>query len=224
MKVLIPFTGVDIPAIIYLCLKTACPFTILQRTMFLRSIVFCLICQLFWLFAADLGSAAGPKRKAIFKEVTATTSDTHLLIFCTLENSFTPEMTAILHSGIALKYSFFIELYKTAENWPDEQVITLTFQHVLSYDTLKENYRITLEEDNNKVLSFKSLAEAQKVLNELNGAKVIVLKQLIPDNRYKLKIRAELYQKTLPLSLHDVLPFLSWGDVATDWHSIEFQY
>jgi hypothetical protein len=74
------------------------------------------------------------------------------------------------------------------------------------------------------ILSFKSLAEAQKVLNEVNGAKVVALSQLLPDNRYKLKIRAELYQKTLPLSLHNVLPFLSWWDVATDWHSIEFQY
>ncbi len=164
------------------------------------------------------------KRKATFKETTVSTSETHLLAFATLDNSFTPEMTSILHSGIALKFSFFIELYKITENWPEEQVATLTFQHIMSYDTLKENYRVTLEENNNKVQSFKSLRSAQEVLNELNGTKVVMLKQLIPDNRYKLKIRAELYQKTLPLSLHNVLPFLSWLDVATDWHSIEFTY
>jgi hypothetical protein len=192
--------------------------------MFFKSISFFLILQLFGLCAAAHGSAADAKRKATFREITATTSDTHLLVFGTLDNSLTPEMTTILHSGIAVKFSFFIELHKTKENWPDEQVIAFTFQHAMSYDTLKENYRITLEEDNNKVLSFKSLVEAQKVLNELNGAKVIDLKQLIPDNRYKLKIRAELYQKTLPLSLHSALPFLSWWDVATDWHSIELTY
>ncbi len=192
--------------------------------MLFKSIAFFLILQLVGLCAAAYGSAADVRRKATFKEVTATTSDTHLLVFGTLVNSFTPEMATILHSGIALKFSFFIELYKTKENWPEEQVITLTFQHTMSYDTLKENYRITLEEDNNKVLPFKSLVEAQKVLNELNGAKVIVLKQLIPDNRYKLKIRAELYQKTLPLSLHNALPFLAWWDVATDWHTIELKY
>jgi hypothetical protein len=192
--------------------------------MLLKSIPFFLI---FWLFhgiPADAGSVAETKRKATFKEVTATTSDTHLLAFGTLDTSLTPEMASILNSGIALKFSFFIELYKITENWPEEQVTTLAFQHIMSYDTLKETYRITLEEDNNMVLSFKSLIEAQKVLNELNGAKVVTLAQLIPDNRYKLKIRAELYQKTLPLSLHNVLPFLSWWDVATDWYSIEFTY
>lgn len=185
---------------------------------------FFLIVLLFSLPTVPFLWAADTKHKAVFKEVTATTSDTHLLIFGTLDNSFTPEMTAILHSGIALKFSFYIELYKVSENWPEEQVISLNYQHIMSYDTLKENYRVSLEEDNNMTLSFKSLSDAQKTLNELNGVKVISLKQLIPDNRYKLKVRAELYQKTLPLSLHNVLPFLSWWDVATDWHSILFKY
>ncbi|MDK9709318.1 MAG: DUF4390 domain-containing protein [Desulforhopalus sp.] len=181
----------------------------------------------FWLFclsAAQPASAADAKRKAAFKEVTATSSTTHLLAFGTLDYDFTPEMVAILRSGIALKFSFFIELYKTKENWPDEQIASLVFQHIMTYDPLKENYRITLEEENNKTLSFKTLEEAQKALNELNGTKVVALQQLIPDNSYKLKLRAELYQKTLPLSLHNVVPFLSWSEVATDWYFLKFAY
>jgi hypothetical protein len=203
---------------------TVFPLTILRQTMSLKLLNYFIIPWLFCLLAAGPGSAAEAKQKATFKEMAATTSETHLLFFATLDNSFTPEMTSILNSGIALKFSFFIELYKITENWPEEQVVTLTFQHIMSYDTLKENYRITLEEDNNMVLSCKSLNEAQKVLNELNGVKVVTLKQLIPNNHYKIKIRSELYQKTLPLRLHNVLPFLSWWDVATDWHSIEFKY
>jgi len=192
--------------------------------MFLKPITFLLIFLISLLSVGICPSVAEPKRKATFKEVTATTSETHLLVYCTLRDNFTPEMAAILHSGLELKFSFFIELYKTAINWPDEQVALFIFQHTISYDTLKETYRITLEEDNNILLSFKSLADAQKALNELNGVKVVPLKQLIPDNYYKLKIRAELNQKTLPLSLHNFLPFLSWWDVVTDWHTIEFKY
>jgi hypothetical protein len=94
----------------------------------------------------------------------------------------------------------------------------------MTFDTLKENYRVTLEEDNNKVLSFRSLFEAQKVINEINGVRVEELKGLLPDHRYKIKMRAELYQKTLPLSLHNILPFLSWWDIETDWHTITFNY
>ena len=164
------------------------------------------------------------RQQATIKELTATTTEKSLIVFATLDNSFTPEMTEILHSGIALHFSFFVELYKTTDKWPDELIATRNFQHIMTFDTLKENYKVTLEEDNNKVTSFHSLLEAQKVINEINGVKVIDLQQLLPNNTYKLSIRAELYQKTLPLSLHNILPFLSWWDVETDWHTITFTY
>lgn len=186
-------------------------------------LVFALFCLISVSYANGT-EAVEPRRKASIKELTATTSPTHLLLFGTLENSFSPEMIEILHSGIPIRFSFFVELYKKAANNSEEQVVIRNFQHVMIYDTLKENYRITLEEDNNRILSYKSLSEAQQVINEINGTRVIELSQLIPDNLYKLKIRAELYQKTLPLSLHNVLPFLSWWDLETDWHSIEFKF
>lgn len=173
---------------------------------------------------AAAGVGGKEARQATFKEVTATSSDSHLLFYATLDNGFTPEMKEVLHSGLPLKFSFFIELYKTTANWPDEQLTVLSFQHVIAYDTLKEVYRITLEEENHATVTIKNLDEAIRVVGELNGTRIVPLKQLLPDNRYKIKFRAELFQKTLPLSLHDVLPFLSWGDVATDWHFLEFSY
>ena len=189
-----------------------------------KSTLFNFIFFLLLILPAIAGSEVNPEKKATIDELTATTSETHLIVFGTLENSFTSEMIEILHSGIPLRFSFFIELYKTGKNRPDEPVVTKNFQHVMTFDTLKENYRVTLEEDNNKILSFRSLFEAQKVINEINGVRVVELKQLLPDNTYKLKLRAELYQKTLPLSLHTILPFLSWWDVETEWHTITFKY
>lgn len=167
---------------------------------------------------------ADSNRQATIKELTATTSETHLIMFGTLVNSFTSEMIEILNSGIPLHFSFFVELHKIEKNWPEEQITSLNFQHIMTFDTLKEMYRVTTEENNNKELSFKSLFEAQKIINELNGTKIVELKQLVPDTQYKLKIKAELFKKTLPLSLNSIFPFLSWWDIETDWHSIEFSY
>lgn len=169
-------------------------------------------------------AAKGPEINAYIKELTATTSETHLIVFGVLQNSFNTEMIETLHSGIPLRFSFFVEFDKITENWPEENIASLNFQHIMTFDTLKESYKVTLEEDNNKVVSFRSLFEAQKVINEINGAKVVELKQLVPDNRYRLKIRAELYRKTLPLSLHSIFPFLTWWDIETNWHSIEMKY
>lgn len=169
-------------------------------------------------------SGVSEDENANIKELTATTSETHLIMFGTLANSFTTEMIEILHSGIKLKFTFYVELYKVEGNWPEEQIVAYSFEHGMSFDTLKEIYEVTLEEDNNKIQSFKSIFDAQKVINEINGAKVLPLAQLIPDNFYKLKVRAELYKKTLPLSLQNVFPFLTWGDVKTEWQTIEFKY
>ena len=189
----------------------------------LFKLFFCSLCFIF-IFAGSTIVAAESSRHATIQELTATTSETHLIMFGTLVNSFTSEMIEILHSGIPLHFSFFIELQKIEQDWPEEQIASLNFQHIMTFDTLKEMYRVTTEEDNNKEQSFKSLFEAQKVINEINGTKVVELKQLLPNTHYKLKVKAELFKKTLPLSLHSIFPFLSWWDIETEWHSIEFIY
>lgn len=189
-----------------------------------KPIVFSLIVLVIMIFSTVAGAQVAPEKKATINELTATTSETHLIVFGTLENSFTSEMIELLHSGIPLRFSFYVELYKTTENWRDELIIANNFQHIMTFDTLKENYKVTLEEDNNKVLSFRSLFEAQKEINEINGVKVVELKEILPNNRYKLKMKAELYRKTLPLSLHNILPFLSWWDIETDWHTLTFTF
>lgn len=183
--------------------------------------------SLLFILSVSTGCTTGhaeDSRKAAIEELTVTTSKTHLIMFGSLTNSFTSEMIEILNSGIPLHFSFFVELHKIEKDWPEEQIASLNFQHIMTYDTLKEMYRVTTEEDNNKEQSYKSLFEAQKGINTINGAKVVELKELIPGNRYKLSVKAELFKKTLPLSLHSIFPFLSWWDLETDYHSIEFKY
>lgn len=189
-----------------------------------KPILFRLIILVITIFSTVAGSQATPEQKVIINELTVTTSQTHLIVFGTLENSFTSEMIELLHSGIPLRFSFYVELYKTTEKWRDELLTAHNFQHIMTFDTLKEIYKVSLEEDNNKVLSFRSLFEAQKEINEINGVKVVELKQLLPDNSYKLKMKAELFRKTLPLSLHNILPFLTWWDIETDWHTLTFTF
>ncbi len=189
-----------------------------------KAILFPLFILLLSITTALAATENSDGQQATIKELTATTTERSLIVFATLADNFTAEMIEVLHSGLALHFSFFVELYKTTENWPDELIASRNFQHIMAFDTLKESYKVTLEEENNKVTSFRSLLEAQKLINEINGVKIIDLQQLLPDHTYKLSIRAELYQKTLPLSLHNILPFLSWWDVETEWHTITFTY
>lgn len=159
-----------------------------------------------------------------FSDLIITTSKTHLLLFGLINNGITDEMLQGLHNGIPIQFTFQIELNKTEKNWPDLQLVSMQFQHILTYDTLQENYRIETSEKKQKTESFSQLGDAIKAMNEINGLLVIELSKLIPDSSYQLRLKADLYEKTLPMKLHYVVPFVSWWDVKTDWHTIEFTY
>ena len=123
-----------------------------------------------------------------------------------------------------MHFTFFIELFRTRNNWPDEELTSMEFSHTLKYDTLKDRYQLKIEEQRNRKAVYETLAEAMEVMNEINGLKVIELTKLQPDSSYELRMKAELYEKTLPMNLHYVIPFISLWDMETDWHTIEFTY
>jgi hypothetical protein len=161
---------------------------------------------------------------AVITDLTAATSESHLLLFGSLRNSFTDEMLEGLHSGIPIRFSFFIELHEFTKSMADRIIASRSFAHTLSYDILKETYKVELEEDRRQIHSFASLLDAQEVLNDLNGVKVIELSKLSPAATYTLKVKAELFNKTLPLSLQHIVPFVSWWDIETDWHTLSFTF
>ncbi len=161
---------------------------------------------------------------ATLSDIIVTTSEKELIIFAVLKNSYNEEMIQGLHSGIPVYFSFFVELIQVEKNWPDKELVSMEFRHILTYDTLKEMYRVKMEEMTKKDSTFKTLAKAQKAVNEINNLKVIKLDQLKPNQSYQLRIKAELFKKTLPLNLHYIIPFISWWDIKTDWHTIDFKY
>lgn len=170
------------------------------------------------------GADQPPTDKPYFTDIIVTTSDTKLLFFGELRNSLTNEMIEGLHSGIPISFSFFVELAKLKSNWLNEGLTKIEFSHTLRYDTLKQNYTVETEEISKKIHTVSTLEEATTLLNEINGLKIVTLQELEPEQTYRLRVKADLYKKTLPLSLHSFIPFVSWWDLKTDWHSIEFIY
>jgi hypothetical protein len=171
------------------------------------------------------GSAiAKTEQEVLFKDIALTTSNTHLLLFGTIKNDKQKELEQALHSGIPMQFTFLIKLIRVQNNWPDEELTDISFTHTLKYDTIKECYLFTIEEQRNRKIIFTELSKAMQRMNEVNGVEVVELEKLQPDTTYEIRLKAELYEKTLPMNLHHIIPFISLGDVETDWHSIEFTY
>lgn len=168
--------------------------------------------------------ALAQEEKATITELTVAKSQSELLLFATLENGFQKNMLENLQSGIALDFTFLVELYKTTPSWPDELITSTSLKHSVSYDTLRDDYIVTLEEKDSQTERFPTLLEAQKVLEKINGVSVTPLTQLIPGHTYQVRVRAELAQKTFPLSVHKIIPFIARKDIKTDWHYFDFSY
>ncbi len=167
---------------------------------------------------------ASKDEDAHFSDLIITTSKTHLLLFGLINNGITEEMLQGLHNGIPIQFTFLVELNKTEKNWPDLQLVSMQFHHRLTYDTLQENYRVERDEKTQKSESFPELSDALKAMREINGLLVVELSRLIPDSSYSLRLKAILYEKKLPLKLNYIIPFVSWWNIETDWHTIEFTY
>jgi len=190
----------------------------------MRQYIFPICITLFLLFSAGTTVLADTKAQVRFKDITLISSDSHLLLFAMLDNNDPQKLIEALHSGIPMQFTFQVELTHIRENWTDEDLRSMQFVHTLKYDTLKERYHLQLEEQHNRSMTFTDLSQAMDIMYEINGLKVVELTKLIPDSTYKIRIKASLYEKTLPMNLHYIIPFISLGNVETDWHNIEFRY
>jgi hypothetical protein len=164
------------------------------------------------------------EKKPNIADILITSSQTDLLLFCTIKNSFMEEMVEGVHNGIPITFTFLIKLEKIIKNWPDSTLVELSIQHTLTYDPIKQKYTISLSERNARPVVTDSIEKAMEVMSELTGIKIIRLEELEPDKPYALHVKAVLAEKTLPLNMHYIVPFISLWNFETDWRTIEFTY
>jgi hypothetical protein len=157
-------------------------------------------------------------------ELVVTNTNSSVLLFLEVRNAFTKEMIQGMHNGIPVAFTFSVELYRKRKGWLNQEIISFDFDHTMSYDTLKEEYRLDLDERPAKIFKTKGFTEAEQLMTQLNGVTVASLSSLIPDEEYILRVKARQAEKTLPLYFHYVIPFWGLWDFETDWYAIEFRY
>lgn len=170
------------------------------------------------------GGQGAHAQNATIDELIVTNSSTDLLLFLTVNNAFTKQMEEGIKNGIPVTFNFYVKLEKKRSTWMNQELVSLRFDHTLSYDTLKEEYSIVRSEQAGQTVRTKSLAEAKKAMAQLNGPPVSPLKVLVPEAGYLLRVKAKLAEKTLPLYAHYVIPFWSLWDFETEWYTVEFRY
>ena len=152
-----------------------------------------------------------------FGDLAVNSSETELLLYASLQDAFTEEMTGSLQSGIPLQFRFYVQL---REQDSGHEAGQWEFVHRLTYDTLQENYRFENGGPQNSRI-YAGLAEAKQAMASLNGAPLLKLSALKPGTVYILRLRADLYQRNFPGGAVARVVMRLW-DVKTSWQEFSF--
>jgi len=144
-------------------------------------------------------------------------SSNELLIDIKLKGVFTKEMKAAVLKGIPVDIAFSVSLYEVHNLWFDNKLIRKTVYHQIRFDTLKKEYRIRRSWEKRGHIAEEDSEDAQRILSEIKGLRVIPLKRLEKGVHYQLRIKSELKDLSYPFSE------TPW-EFETDWYTINFIY
>jgi hypothetical protein len=177
------------------------------------------------LISVFLGSLSpGWGKQAQISDIIVTNNQGHLLVYFVTKGCFTPEMNKAIQNGIPTTFTFLIEIYKPRSLWPDKQLASQKVHHTIKYDSLRQEYAVTLSERANQTLMVKELGKAQEMMADISNFQLIPLSALEKNTQYQLRIKAQLNKVRLPLYLHYLFFFVSLWDFETDWYVVDFMY
>ena len=162
--------------------------------------------------------------EATLSDIIVTNTQEDLLVFFDIKGCFTREMEEAILNGIPTTFTIVIKLYRTRTAWLDASIASITLEHTIKYDSLKNEFRVTRSEDDSTELVVKDFDAAKKAMAEIRNIRVVPLKELQERGKYQLRVKAELEKVRLPLYLHYVLFFVSLWDFETDWYTVDFIY
>ncbi len=182
-----------------------------------------IISTLLAVMALSFNVAIAQKEPRITDIVVTNTRD-HLLVYFTVKDCFSPDITKAILSGIETSFTFFVRLYEPRDLWWDKTLSEVEVTHTIQYDSLKKVFKLHLPEREGGKVEVKDFEEAKSLMSEVVGLKVIRLDQLKKGERYQIQMMAELDKIKLPFHLHNILFFLSLWDFETPWYAVDFRY
>jgi hypothetical protein len=161
---------------------------------------------------------------ATLSNIIVTNTNKDLLVYLNVEGAFREQTVNAIMSGVPASFSFFVMLYQKRSMWFDKAIANIEIVNSIKYNNLKKVFIVERSWENGKIRTAQSLQEAQKLMSDVDGLKIILLNKLEKGKQYQVKAKAQLSKLTLPFYLHYVLFFVSLWDFETDWYTVDFIY
>lgn len=161
---------------------------------------------------------AWSQQRPTVHELLLTHTDQEVLFHLSLAGGFHPELMEAIESGIPITISYHMKLYRNRGLWFDEEVLSKTIKHIVKYDALKKQYRVS--EINGLISSIRVTKDEPTMvrwMSEIEWQPLIPFHLLQPHEEYYVKAMADLKAVTSPFPLSHI-PFLaSLWDTGTPW-------
>ena len=161
---------------------------------------------------------AWAQQRPVVQALGLTHTDQEVLLHVSLDGGFHPELMEAIDSGIPITISYHMKLYRIRALWFDEEVLSKTIKHIVKYDALKKQYRVS--EMNGLFSSIRVTKDEPTMvrwMSEIEGKPLIPFHLLQPHEEYYVKAMADLKAVTSPFPLSHI-PFLaSLWDTGTPW-------
>jgi hypothetical protein len=163
-------------------------------------------------------STWGQPPRPVLHELVLTHTDQEVLLNIHLQGGFHPELLEAIESGIPITVTYYMKLYRKRGLWFDEEVLSKTVKHIVKYDALKKQYRVS--EINGLFSSIKVTKHEPTMvgwMSAIEGQALIPFHLLQPGEEYYVKAMADLKAVKSPFPLSHI-PFLaSLWDTGTPW-------
>ena len=173
------------------------------------------------IFFSMTAVAYGGKDASIY-DLAVLNSDENLLLYFRVQYAFNEEMEQGIASGIPVTFTFYVTLFEHPSNLSKNKIASFDFDHTLSFDTLKEEYTVRLDERDEWTVVVKDLTKAKELMVQVNDLKIALLENLSPQKQYSVRAKVRLGKKILPLNFHYIIPFWKFWEFNTEWAEIKF--
>jgi len=141
-----------------------------------------------------------------------------------VDNAFTPEIEEAVMGGISTTFTIYVELERVRTLWLNPSLFSRTIRHTVKYDTLRQEFEVTLDETAGKVVKTRDPAEMKRLMTSVEDLRVVPRYPLVKGADYKVRVMAELRTVRLPFLLEHVLIFVKFWDVETGWFVHRFTH
>jgi hypothetical protein len=135
-----------------------------------------------------------------------------------LTDAFTEKTLEAIESGVAMTFTYEIELRKQTSVFGDEVVSKNKVIQTVQYDTLKKVYQFTSQGKNvNRKVSTKSGERYQQLMRTLKGIPIGHVYKLDPEEKYYARVKAEMEADGLWFPFNYLLFFVPFSEFETSW-------